>query len=101
MEQNCVIVELIGHNFFMSCNNILSHSSGRCDPVPLKLHESYVLPTHAYATAAIKLSESQITSQNAFWNYVFRRIFNFKDKLYTSPLSGLLVAIQNKLINFL
>ena len=24
-----------------------------------------------------------------------------KDKLYTSPLSGLLVAIQNKLMNFL
>ena len=25
----------------------------------------------------------------------------FKDKLYISPLSSLLVAIQNKLINFL
>ena len=29
----CVIIEPIRHNFFMSCNNILSHSSDLCDLV--------------------------------------------------------------------
>ena len=37
------------------------------------------------------------------FNYIFTNIGPnlVKDKLYTSPLSDLLVAIQNKLINFL
>ena len=41
------------------------------------MHESYVLPTLTYATAAIKLSETQIASLNACWNSVYRRIFHF------------------------
>ena len=61
----------------MSCNNIWSHSSDFCDLVQLQLHESYVLPTLTYATAAIKLSEMQIASLNAYWNSVYRRIFHF------------------------
>ena len=61
----------------MSCNNIVSHSSSLCDLVQLQLHESYVLPTLTYATAAIKLSETQIASLNACWNSVFRGIFHF------------------------
>ena len=64
----------IRHNLFMSCNNILSHSSGLCDLVQLQLHESYVLPTFTYATAAIKLSETQIASLNACWKSVYRHI---------------------------
>ena len=40
-----VNIEPIKHKFFMSCNNILSHSSDLCDLVQLQLHESYVLPT--------------------------------------------------------
>ena len=48
-----VNIEIIRHNFFMYCNNILSHSSGLCDLVQLQLHDSYVLPTDTYATAGI------------------------------------------------
>ena len=33
-------IEPIRHNFFMSCNNMLSHSSDLCDLVQLQLHES-------------------------------------------------------------
>ena len=58
----------------MSSNTIFSHSSDLCDLVQLQLHESYVLPTLTYATAAIKLSETQIASLNACWNSVYRRI---------------------------
>ena len=50
----------------MSCNNILNHSSDLCDLVQLPLHESYVLPTLTYVTAAIKVSETQI----AVWMHV-------------------------------
>ena len=49
-----VNIEPIRYNYFMSCNNIVSHASSRCDLVQLQLHESYVLPTLTYATAAIK-----------------------------------------------
>ena len=41
------------------------------------MQESYVLPTLTYATAAIKLSETQIASLNKCWNSVFRRILHF------------------------
>ena len=68
-----VNIEPIRQNFFMSCNTILSHSSDLCDLVQLQLHESYVLPTLTYATAAIRLSETQISSLNACWNSVYRR----------------------------
>ena len=72
-----VNIESIRHNFFMSCNNILRHSSDLCDLVQqLQLHESYALPTLTYATAAIKLSETQIASLNACWNSVYIRIFH-------------------------
>ena len=70
-------IEPIRHNFFMSCNNILSHSSDLYDLVQLQLHESYVLPTLTYATDAIKVSETQIASLNACWNSIYRRIFHF------------------------
>ena len=69
--------EHITHNFFMSCNNISSHSSDLYDLVQLQLHELYVLPTLTYATAAIKLSDTQLSSMNACWNSAFRRIFHF------------------------
>ena len=72
-----VNIEPISHNLFMSCNNILSHSSDLCNLVQLQLHESYVLRTLTYATAAIKLSETQIASLNASWNSAYRRIFHF------------------------
>ena len=61
----------------MSCNDILSHSSGLCDLVQLQLHETYILPTLTYATSAIKLSETQLASLNACWDSVFRLIFHF------------------------
>ena len=60
-----VNIEPIRNNFFMSCNNILSHSGGLCYLVQLQLHESYVLPALTYATAEIILSETQIASLNA------------------------------------
>ena len=47
------------------------------DLVQMQLHESYVLPTLTYATAAIKLSETHIASLNAYWNSVYKRIFHF------------------------
>ena len=72
-----VNIEPIRHNFFMFCNNISSHSSDLCDLAQLQLHESYVLRTLTYATAAIKLSEMQIASLNACWNSAYRRIFHF------------------------
>ena len=76
MEKIGVNIELIRQNFFMFFNNILSYTGDLCDLVQLQLHESYVLPTPTYATATIKLSETQIARLNACWNFVFRRIFH-------------------------
>ena len=77
----------------MSCNNILSHSSNLCDLVQLQLHESYVLHTLTYATAAIKLSETQIARLSACWNSVYWHIFNFNhwesDKCFIRGLGRL------------
>ena len=72
-----VNIEPIRHIFFISCNNILNHSSDLCDLVYLQLHESYVKPTLTYAAAEIKLSEAQIASLTTCWNSVYRRILHF------------------------
>ena len=48
----CANIEHIRHNFFMYCNNILSHFSDLCDLVQLQMHEAYALSARTYATAA-------------------------------------------------
>ena len=70
-------IEPVRHNFFMSCSNILSHSSDLCNLVQLQLHKSYVCLHLLMLQRQIKLSETQIASLNASWNAVYRRIFNF------------------------
>ena len=66
-----VNIASIRHNFFMSCNYIVRHSSGLCDIVQLQLHESYALPTLSYATASITFSETQIASLRCTFELCF------------------------------
>ena len=69
-----LILNLLDIIFFMSYNNILSHSviSYNCNCM-----NRMFLPTLTYSVAATKLSETQIDSLNACWNSVYRRSFHF------------------------
>ena len=70
-------MNIIKQKFFPSCNCILSQAKSMVDLVKLQLLESYCLPILLYATAAVKLSNEQLSELNAAWNSAYRRIFGF------------------------
>lgn len=72
-----VDVSAIKQKFYASCNCILTQAKCMVDLVKLQLLESYCLPILSYATAAMKLSNEQLSELNAAWNSAYRRIFGF------------------------
>ena len=70
-------IDVISRKFYGACNSILSNTSGSPEIVRLHLQCSYSLPILQYGTAAVKLSQSQISYLNACWNSVYRKIFGF------------------------
>ena len=67
----------INRKFYVSCNCILGNTHSLDDMIKLNLMESYCLSILTYATAAMKLSNTQVSELNACWNSVYRRIFGF------------------------
>src|SRR3989442_1151346 len=70
-------IQLIKRKFFASCNCILGNAICLSEIIKLSLVETFSLPILLFATAALKLSKSQISELNASWNAAYRRIFGF------------------------
>ena len=60
-----------------ACNCVVSNCSSASEIVQLSLQESYCLPILTYSTPAVNLRMKQVSSLNAFWNSVYRKIFGF------------------------
>jgi hypothetical protein len=63
--------------FFISVNNILNKSKRASDMSKLQLIESHCLPILMYGIDGMNLPKSQLKDVNAWWNYVYRKIFNY------------------------
>jgi len=72
-----VDTQLIKRKFFASSNCILGNVSCLNEIIKLSMVETFSLPILLFATAALKMSKSQISELNASWNAAYRRIFGF------------------------
>ena len=66
------------HKFFGCTNSILVHSSGVSELIKLHLMESYCYPVLSYGLECFNLSSSTVNHLNAYWNSVYRKIFDFR-----------------------
>ena len=72
-----VDTHVIKCKFFASCNCILGKINCLNDLVKLSMMETFCLPILLFATAALRMSKTQIGELNASWNAAYRRIFGF------------------------
>ena len=63
--------------FFISVNNILNKSKRASDMAKFQLIESHCLPILLYGIEGMNLPNTQLKDVNAWWNYVYRKIFNY------------------------
>src|SRR3989442_9820798 len=63
--------------FFISVNNILNKSKRASGMTKLELIESHCLPILLCGIEGMNLPKSQLKDINAWWNYVYRKIFNY------------------------
>jgi len=64
------------HKFFKCTNSILVHSSEVSELIKLHLMESYCCPVLSYGFECFNLSSSTVNHLNAYWNSVYRKIFD-------------------------
>ena len=71
-EKKIVVdVNPVKRKFFMSYNSILNNSTTFDQLIQLHLQQAYALSILSYATAAVKLSETQLAELNACWASVY------------------------------
>ena len=63
----------VRHKFFGCTNSILVHSSGGAELIKLYLMECYCYPVLSYGLECFNLNHL-----NAYWNSVYRKIFDFR-----------------------
>ena len=67
----------IKRTFYAACINIFSHSHGVDESIQLSLQEVDCLPVLLYASPALFLKPKQLFELNVYWNFIYRKIFNF------------------------
>lgn len=72
-----VDIDFITRKFYAASNSIFSNSRGLSELMQLHLQQAYCLPILQYATAAVNLTQAQLSTLNACWNNVYRKIFGF------------------------
>ena len=73
----CIDLSDTRRKFFISVNNILNKSKRVSDMTKLNLAKSHCLPVLLYGVDSMNLPKKQLKDLNTWWNFVYRKIFNY------------------------